>query len=98
MTQMEDSQMIDSKNEESEDIQQSKDPDSGGTWRSCCFTLSKGAVKYMAAYSISVLVLFFSFYMLSSNPDSPNTALWSSMISGIASQYLPSPVYNAKEK
>ena len=92
-----------SQTEQFKDADDRKSPDVKGlydndTWRSCCFTLSKSAVKYIAAYSISLMVLLFSFYMLSSEHGSQNTALWSSMVSAIAAQYLPSPIYNLNNK
>lgn len=66
------------------------------TWKSCCgYSWSIAAVKYFATYSISFSVLVFSMVMIASGDDDDNKfAIWVSIISGIASQYMPSPIMN----
>jgi len=61
-------------------------------WESGCLHTDKEAVKFFCTYFLSLVVLSFSFYMISRDDDDSQLALWSSIISGIASQYLPSPI------
>lgn len=62
-------------------------------WRSCCCTADRSMFKYVATYIISTLVLLFAFYMVTSNGDNESQlAIWVSIITGIASQYMPSPI------
>jgi hypothetical protein len=61
------------------------------SWKSCCFTVNVEAAKYLSTYLISLFVLFFAFYM--TIKEEKDYALWVSMITGIAGQYMPSPLF-----
>lgn len=63
-------------------------------WKSCCgCKWSIQAVKYTATYLISLLVLIFAMVMISTeSQDGSRFPIWVSIISGIASQYMPSPI------
>ena len=67
-------------------------PEERVVWRSGCFDMDKQAVKFGCTYFLSLTVLTFSFYMISKDGDDSQLALWSSIITSIASQYLPSPL------
>jgi hypothetical protein len=67
-------------------------------WKSGCLHTDKDAVKFFCTYLLSLLVLSFAFYMVAKDEDDSQLALWSSMITGIASQYLPSPINEAMKK
>ena len=66
-------------------------------WESGCLHTDKEAVKFFCTYFLSLTVLTFSFYMIGRDNDDSQLALWSSIITSIASQYLPSPINEAKK-
>lgn len=61
------------------------------TWKSCCFSANVAAVKYFTTLTISIIVLLFACFMIIHEQN--DRALWVSMISGIAGQYMPSPIF-----
>lgn len=65
-----------------------------GEWKSCCFTSDREAVKYFLTYLLSMTILGFSFYRLSTTSD--ELPIWMTVISGISGTYLPSPLLNNK--
>lgn len=67
-------------------------------WESGCLHVDRDATKFFATYLLSLIVLIFSFYMISRDSDDSQLALWSSIVTGIASQYLPSPLLNEVKK
>jgi hypothetical protein len=67
-------------------------------WESGCLHTDRDAVKFFCTYLLSLAVLSFAFYMVARDQDDSQLALWSSMITGIASQYLPSPINEALKK
>jgi hypothetical protein len=65
-----------------------------GEWRSCCFSSDREAVKYLLTYLLSLIILGFSFFRLTTSSD--ELALWMTVISGISGTYLPSPLLGNK--
>lgn len=65
-----------------------------GEWRSCCFTSDREAAKYFLTYLLSLIILGFSFYRLSTTTD--ELPIWMTVISGISGTYLPSPLLSNK--
>ena len=51
-------------------------------------------MKFYTTYFISLAVLFFAFFKLTVSTGENETPLWVGMITGIASQYMPSPLFN----
>lgn len=60
------------------------------------FNVSRGT-QFVATYSLSLIVLIFSCYMIARDDDNSQVALWSSIITSIAAQYVPSPMSLAAE-
>lgn len=52
------------------------------------------SIKFYATYFISVAVLFFAFFKLSSSTLDNETPLWVGVVTSVASQYMPSPLFN----
>ena len=65
-------------------------PSASSTPRSA---LPQKYVSFAATYFMSLCVLFFSFYMVVRDTQNTQVALWSSIITSIAAQYIPSPVH-----
>jgi len=61
-------------------------------WKSCCFSLDRGAASFFASFSMSFFLMGFAAYQIAWNSDDSDTALWSSLLSSIASIWLPNPV------
>jgi hypothetical protein len=60
-------------------------------WHSCCFAMDAGAATFLASFIMSFFLMSFAAYQLSRNSENTDTALWSSLLSSIASIWLPNP-------
>ena len=59
-------------------------------WNTCCSHSSKSFIKYMITVMFCLIVVLFSIYMITDNPDKDNS-IYFSLISSILSLYIPSP-------
>ena len=60
-------------------------------WHSCCFAMDAGAATFIASFIMSFFLMSFAAYQLARNSENTDTALWSSLLSSIASIWLPNP-------
>ena len=72
-------------------LPESKDQDDAIVWRSGCFDLNKGFVKFVCAFIISLVLLTFSIYMLLTIEKGEDKSLYISLITLVLGVYLPSP-------
>jgi hypothetical protein len=70
---------------------ESKDEDDAVVWRSGCFSLNKGFVKFMSSFMIALLLLAFSIYSLVTIDKGEDKSLYISLITLILGVYLPNP-------
>ena len=65
--------------------------DDNTKWDSLCFRLNKGFVKFIAQFSISVLVLSICSYKILNIDEREDKSLYVSLITLILGVYLPQP-------
>ena len=70
---------------------EAKVDDDNVVWRSGCFDLNKAFVKFLCSFAISVLLLTFSIYKLTTIDKDDDRSLYISLITLILGVYLPSP-------
>ncbi len=68
-----------------------KDEDDTIVWRSGCFQLNKGFVKFASSFIIALLLLTFSIYSLVTIEKGEDKSLYISLITLILGVYLPNP-------
>ncbi len=69
-------------------IEEEKKEDS---WRSCCLTIDKGAVKYFIQSSVLVGIIVLSASMLVVSPDCNSQRNWSALLTLCLGVFLPAP-------
>lgn len=60
-------------------------------WRSGCFELNKGYVKFMSSFLVALILLSFSIYSLVTIEKGEDKSLYISLITLILGVYLPNP-------
>ena len=73
---------------------ESKDEDDNVVWRSGCFHLNKGFVKFASSFLVALLLLAFSIYSLVTIEKGEDQSLYISLITLILGVYLPAPNLN----
>ena len=72
-------------------LPESKDEDDAIVWRSGCFQLNKGFVKFASSFLVALLLLAFSIYSLITIEKGEDKSLYISLITLILGVYLPAP-------
>ena len=72
-------------------LPESKDEDDAIVWRSGCFQLNKGFVKFASSFLVALLLLTFSIYSLVTIEKGEDKSLYISLITLILGVYLPAP-------
>ena len=60
-------------------------------WRSGCFDLNKGYVKFMSSFLVALILLAFSIFSLVTIEKGEDKSLYISLITLILGVYLPNP-------
>jgi hypothetical protein len=68
-----------------------KDEDDTIVWRSGCFDLNKGFVKFASSFIIALILLSFSIYSLVTIEKGEDKSLYVSLITLLLGVYLPNP-------
>lgn len=63
-------------------------------WKSCCFTINKDFFKFTIQCSVCIMILLFCMFKLLLDGNSPDKAVYYSLISGILGLFSPSPAYS----
>jgi len=60
-------------------------------WKSCCFNLDKRVVIFSSQFVITLMIISFSLYQLSTDNSCEHQQFYSSLITMLVGVYLPSP-------
>jgi hypothetical protein len=72
------------------DIENQNQNEHHTNWRICCSHSSESFIKYIITVLFSLIVVAFSIYMITDNPERDNS-IYFSLISSILTLYIPSP-------
>ena len=68
--------------------------DTENTYKSCCISSDKRALAFFSQFTISLMVMLFSFYKLINSDRCEDTQVYIGLITMIIGVYLPAPKMN----
>lgn len=68
--------------------------DTENTYKSCCITSDKRALAFFSQFTISIMIMLFSFYKLINSDRCEDTQVYIGLITMIIGVYLPNPKMN----